>query len=889
MENGLFDDLPHNLSSKLITHVYYREIHQIDVYRGLDIGFTAQLVVNSRPYQAVMGDIIYDTGDIAEDMSFLLRGTVSILMHNKGEKVTLLGSSTTNGFFGDFEFNYGSKNCMRSLRQARYQVVQDCTLYSVDFLKLKECIDHNFECGQKFLEILKVRYDNFRTVVAHPLPETVDNNAVTNTKPYAKSSKIDISSGSGILTTMYSQFQLYGWYLRNMISSKRNKKSKKMKKKPQSFLIVGSKKMSQLFGHSSRISGSSGKSDIDKSESGGGGMKTNNLVEKEKIFGLFLVDGEKLLRNNMRARLAMEPAVQFTSHSSSLSAKLLSLKDRPPYYDQQSEKFPVIEIETKNGVAAKPVDRTMDFFNKRGIFHPNNRFKVAWDTTLGLLILYTLIYVPLDLAFQQVSITNTTFNNDYFYYAIDFMFLIDIFIHCNTSYISDIEDAYVVSREKIFLNYCKSLWFPIDVIACIPFPLIITYAISATQENNHDNTKIIQLTKILRVLRFAKLYKLNNLVLIQNKVEDFLNMHRAWFNLLVTLIQVLLVSHLISCMWWGLCTRLSSTTWYDEASMVFVPLRNAALRDQYIAALYWTVTTLTSTGYGDIVPSTNNERIVNIVIMVIGATVFGYIVANISKLLEDFNKNNNRWSIRIGSLNEYLESKHCPYSLSCQILDHYRQSMRMNSFQNSEAVLNRLPFHIRTKIQMAENRFKFDHIPFFRYIHNDSVKMYLLNVLTPRFAEKGIRIVTQLDIASEIVFLTSGKALICRMTPDVRNSNKDNKNTTVIDMLRKQSSVLSDKNKPIINLLRQRNSLSERNKSKKRTSGLDSMKKQPSLLDLSRYKIPGFSPMSKGRTTAGYFKDDGNEILTAKQLRAQYLWKLVRTNRSKIIEMASGS
>ena len=42
-----------------------------------------------------------------------------------------------------------------------------------------------------------------------------------------------------------------------------------------------------------------------------------------------------------------------------------------------------------------------------------------------------------------------------------------------------------------------------------------------------------------------------------------------------------------------------------------------------MASLYWTVTTLTTTGYGDIVPINDAERVLNVFIMVVGATVFG--------------------------------------------------------------------------------------------------------------------------------------------------------------------------------------------------------------------------------------------------------------------------
>ena len=102
----------------------------------------------------------------------------------------------------------------------------------------------------------------------------------------------------------------------------------------------------------------------------------------------------------------------------------------------------------------------------------------------------------------------------------------------------------------------------------------------------------------------------------------------------MTVIKVIFFSHMISCMWWGLSTTISTRAWLDDPLMVYDPLRYAPFQQQYIASLYWTVTTLTTTGYGDITPENNAEYVLNICIMVMGATVFGYVVANVSTLVQ---------------------------------------------------------------------------------------------------------------------------------------------------------------------------------------------------------------------------------------------------------------
>ncbi len=66
------------------------------------------------------------------------------------------------------------------------------------------------------------------------------------------------------------------------------------------------------------------------------------------------------------------------------------------------------------------------------------------------------------------------------------------------------------------------------------------------------------------------------------------------------------------------------------------PSSESTFQDQYVAALYNTITTLSTMGYGDMVPVNTSERIVNIFVLVFGATMFSYVVANISDLVQRY-------------------------------------------------------------------------------------------------------------------------------------------------------------------------------------------------------------------------------------------------------------
>lgn len=66
---------------------------------------------------------------------------------------------------------------------------------------------------------------------------------------------------------------------------------------------------------------------------------------------------------------------------------------------------------------------------------------------------------------------------------------------------------------------------------------------------------------------------------------------------------------------------------------------SGALPCRYTTALYWAATTMSTTGYGDIVPRTNFERSYALAVMLIGvvvsALVFGVLAQIISEAFND--------------------------------------------------------------------------------------------------------------------------------------------------------------------------------------------------------------------------------------------------------------
>lgn len=99
-------------------------------------------------------------------------------------------------------------------------------------------------------------------------------------------------------------------------------------------------------------------------------------------------------------------------------------------------------------------------------------FKAVWDWIILLLVIYTAIFTPYVAAFL---LNEEPLDNEgpivYIDLIVDVMFIIDIVINFRTTYVNS-NDEVVSHPGKIAVHYLRG-WFVIDVVAAIPFDLLL--------------------------------------------------------------------------------------------------------------------------------------------------------------------------------------------------------------------------------------------------------------------------------------------------------------------------------------------------------------------------------------------------------------------------------
>ncbi|RYH29469.1 hypothetical protein EON65_08410 [archaeon] len=320
----------------------------------------------------------------------------------------------------------------------------------------------------------------------------------------------------------------------------------------------------------------------------------------------------------------------------------------------------------------EPKDLDISILFERRLLHPTGRYKVAWDFFIGIIILFSVLVVPVEICFNEPAFELS----DSVTIVINVFFFLDIVASFFTAYISPSHDALVLSHHLIAKNYLKT-WFFIDFFSSVPFDQIFAAAL-------HDSSANLSFTKLLKVIRLFRLLKMARVLKLStylDTIEDTLKVPPAFFQLLTLLFQVYFIAHLIACVFWGLASSFpidkeSTLRWYDfDTGFFAAPVANGKLFAKYLVSIYFTFTTITTVGYGDIYPQNVYERLLGIFIGIIGASIFGYTLANVSGAVNSLSSGNSAAKERMVEVIEYLKEKQCPKPLAAKVVNHFYRKL----------------------------------------------------------------------------------------------------------------------------------------------------------------------------------------------------------------------
>ncbi|TSK28008.1 Potassium voltage-gated channel subfamily H member 4 [Bagarius yarrelli] len=335
--------------------------------------------------------------------------------------------------------------------------------------------------------------------------------------------------------------------------------------------------------------------------------------------------------------------------------------------------------------------------------------KALWDWLILLATFYVAVTVPYNVCFSA--------SDD------------DIILNFRTTYVGPAGQV-VYDARSICLHYCAT-WFILDLIAALPFDLLYAFNISVTS--------LVHLLKTVRLLRLLRLLQ---------KVDRYSQYSAVVLTLLMSVFALL--AHWLACVWYVIgrqeLTSDDPITWdigwlQELGKRLETPYTNGTVggpstRSAYIASLYFTLSSLTSVGFGNV--------------SLMHAVVFG----NVTAIIQRMYSRRSLYHTRMKDLKDFIRVHRLPQHLKQRMLEYFQTTWSVTNGINANELLHDFPDELRADIAMHLNK-DILQLPLFSSASRGCLRSLSLHIKTS-FCAPGEYLIRHGDALHAHHFVCSG-------------------------------------------------------------------------------------------------------------------------------------
>jgi|EP01047_Picozoa_sp_COSAG01_P010454 hypothetical protein len=158
----------------------------------------------------------------------------------------------------------------------------------------------------------------------------------------------------------------------------------------------------------------------------------------------------------------------------------------------------------------------------------------------------------------------------------------------------------------------------------------------------------------------------------------------------------------------------------------------SGLSVQYLTSLYWSMTTLSTVGYGDITAYTSGEQMVAMLSQAIGTVMFCVLAGNVISLVSQKRSSHLLREQKLEAINEYLRIRDVDRKTKKKVRQHFEDLYEYRTVMGEEELLETMPPHLKREVVQQVYGTMIDSLCFLKNFANEHRSEYHLRHISIR-------------------------------------------------------------------------------------------------------------------------------------------------------------